>query len=115
MQGYYIQANYHFLPQWLTDLFPNHFRQEVSTFTFSTRWNQIFLNGGTVDTETSALGDQQRLEVGFNFRPTEDTVFKANFEYQPRAVGQAISPITGELEDTRVQTVGGIASIATYF
>ena len=107
MQGYYIQANYHFLPQWMTDLFPNHFRQEVSTLTFSTRWNQIFLNGGTQDTETSAKGDQQRLETGFNFRPTEDTVFKANFEYQPRAINSQ----TGE----RVQTLGGIASIATYF
>ena len=106
MQGYYIQANYHFLPQWMTDLFPNHFRQEVSTFTFSTRWNQIFLNGGLQDNEQTAKGDKQRLEVGLNFRPTEDTVFKANFEYQPRAVSS-----TGD----RVQTLGGIASIATYF
>ena len=106
MQGYYIQANYHFLPQWLTDLFPNHFRQEVSTFTFSTRWNQIFLNGGLPDTEISERGDQQRLEVGFNFRPTEDTVFKANFEYQPRAL---------DADKNRVHTTGGIASIATYF
>ena len=61
MQGYYIQANYHFLPQWLTDLFPNHFRQEVSTFTAVARWNQIFLNGGLPDTATSARGDQQQI------------------------------------------------------
>ncbi len=108
MQGYYIQANYHFLPQWLTDLFPNHFRQEVSTFTAVARWNQIFMNGGLPDTETAARGDQQRVELGLNFRPTEDTVFKANFEYQPR---------TGDLDNAgnRVQTLGGIASIATYF
>ena len=107
MQGYYIQANYHFLPQWMTDLFPNHFRQEVSTFTAVARWNQIFLNGGLPDDNTSAKGDQQRLELGLNFRPTEDTVFKANFEYQPRA-------INSQTKD-RVQTLGGIASIATYF
>jgi hypothetical protein len=106
MQGYYIQMNYHFLPQWMTDLFPNHFRQEVSTFTFTTRWNQIFLNGGLPDTEIAERGNQQRLEVGLNFRPTEDTVFKANFEYQPRAL---------DADNNRVHTTGGIASIATYF
>lgn len=103
MQGYYIQGNYHFLPQWLTDLFPNHFRQEVSTFTGVIRWNQIFLGQGLGP--GAAIGNQQRLEAGLNFRPTEDTVFKANFEYDPRAVSNG----------QRIHDVGGIASIATYF
>lgn len=106
MSGYYIQMNYHFLPQWMTDLFPNHFRQEVSTFTAIARWNQIYLNQGLEETEYSKLGNWQRLALGLNFRPTEDTVFKANFEYQPSAPGP---------NGTRVHTTGGIASIATYF
>ena len=104
MHGYYIQGNYHFLPQWLTDLFPTHFRQEVSTFTAVVRWNQIFLGQG-LGGEAEALGNQQRLEAGFNFRPTEDTVFKANFEYDPRA----------RRGSQRIHDVGGIASVATYF
>jgi hypothetical protein len=106
MQGYFIQLNYHFLPQWMTDLFPNHFRQEVSTFTAVARWNQVFLNQGLEETEYSKRGDRQRLELGLNFRPTEDTVFKANFEYQPSYPGP---------NGTRIHTTGGIASIATYF
>lgn len=106
MQGYYIQLNYHFLPQWMTNLFPNHFRQEVSTFTAVARWNQIFLGQGLPDTEIGQRGNQQRLELGLNFRPTEDTVFKANFEYQPRAL---------DADKNRIHSTGGIASIATYF
>ena len=88
----------------MTDLFPNHFRQEVSTFTAVVRWNQIFLGQG-LGGEAEALGNQQRLEAGFNFRPTEDTVFKANFEYDPRA----------RRGSQRIHDVGGIASVATYF
>ena len=104
MHGYYIQLNYHFLPEWLTRLAPTHFRQEVSTLTAVVRWNQLNLAQDLAG-EAKALGQQQRLEVGVNFRPTEDTVFKANWEYDPEA----------RRGTQRIQDNGFIASVATYF
>lgn len=82
MFGYYVQGNYHFMPELLRRLAPSHF-SEASTFTFTLRWEQV-------DTDTdnrtlaNTLGNQReldRLTVGLNFRPIEDTVFKVNWQY----------------------------------
>jgi hypothetical protein len=84
MFGYYIQGNYHFMPEWLKKVAPTHFT-DASTFTAVVRWE-------TVDTDTSnrtrlATGqisnqrDLQRLTLGINFRPIEDTVFKFSYMF----------------------------------
>ena len=102
MGGYYIQTNYHFLPAFLTQLAPNHFRPEVSTFTAVVRWEEANTNKDF----NEGLGQYQQLTLGLNFRPTEDTVFKTNFQYAP----ETISTVGKRIHDTAF-----IASVATYF
>jgi hypothetical protein len=102
MQGYYIQSNYHFLPQWMTRLAPSFFRPEISTLTAMVRWEQVNTNqdmGG-------GLGDLQRLTLGLNYRPTEDTVFKFDFQYSPEAVNR---------NNQRIHDTAVLLSAATYF
>lgn len=102
MQGYYIQMNYHFLPQWLTKLAPTHFRQDISTFTAVVRWEELHM---AQDLAQPNVGDRQRLTLGLNFRPTEDTVFKTDFQYSPEEVRG----------NQRIHDTAFLASIATYF
>ncbi|MFO0706915.1 MAG: hypothetical protein U0412_08675 [Nitrospira sp.] len=40
MQGYYIQGNYHFMPDFLKKWAPSHFT-DASTFTAVVRWEQV--------------------------------------------------------------------------
>ncbi len=71
MAGYFVQGNYHFMPAVLKRMAPTHFG-DSSTFTAVVRW-------GEADTNTQRSGninDIQRLTVGFNFRPVEDSVLK---------------------------------------
>ncbi len=71
MEGYYVQANYHFMPEILRRMAPTHFG-DSSTFTAIVRW-------GDVDTNSQQkrnANDLQRLTLGFNFRPVEDAVLK---------------------------------------
>ena len=71
MEGYYVQANYHFMPEILTRMAPTHFG-DSSTFTAIVRW-------GEADTNSHSnynVNDLQRLTLGFNFRPVEDSVLK---------------------------------------
>jgi Phosphate-selective porin O and P len=82
MQGYYIQGNYHFMPEFLKKLAPTHFT-EASTFTAVVRWEQV--DTDTDDrTKTLAFGNRRELErltLGLNFRPIEDTVFKFDWQF----------------------------------
>ncbi|MGP0592260.1 hypothetical protein ACTRXD_06910 [Nitrospira sp. T9] len=106
MQGYYLQGNYHFLPEWLTRMAPSYFKQEVSTFTAIVRWEQMNLGQDLNDnTEAGKLGEWQRWTFGLNFRPTEDTVFKADFQYTP----------VGRDGNERIHDTAFVASWATYF
>lgn len=106
MQGYYIQGNYHFLPEFLTRMAPTFFKQEVSTFTAVVRWEQMNLGQDLNDnTEAGKLGEWQRWTFGLNFRPTEDTVFKADFQYTP----------VGRSGNERIHDTAFVASMATYF
>lgn len=71
MAGYYVQGNYHFMPSFLKQAAPTYFG-DSSTFTAVVRW-------GEVDTNTQRsrnINDIQRLTLGFNFRPVEDSVLK---------------------------------------
>jgi hypothetical protein len=106
MQGYYLQLNYHFLPVWLSNLAPTFFKQDVSTFTAVVRWEQMNLGQDLDDsTEAGKLGERERLTLGLNFRPTEDTVFKTDFQYSPMEVKG----------NQRIHDTAFVASWATYF
>ncbi|MEO8327976.1 MAG: hypothetical protein ABI618_19165 [Nitrospirota bacterium] len=105
MNGYYIQGNYHFLPEWLTRLAPRHFRPEVSTFTAVVRWEETNTN----QDHNGGLGNLQRLTLGLNFRPTEDTVLKFDYQYSPEAV------ISKNGQTVRGEDNAFVASVATYF
>jgi hypothetical protein len=106
MQGYYLQMNYHFLPEWLSNMAPTFFKQEVSTFTAVARWEQMNLGQDLNDnTEAGKLGEWQRMTLGLNFRPTEDTVFKTDFQYTP----------VGQSGGQRIHDTAFVASWATYF
>lgn len=104
MQGYYLQGNYHFLPEWLSKMAPTFFKPEVSTFTAVVRWEQINL-GQDLSGEAGKLGEWQRWTFGLNFRPTEDTVFKTDFQYTP----------VGRNGNERIHDTAFVASWATYF
>jgi hypothetical protein len=70
MYGYYLQGNYHFMPSALRRWAPKIFTDE-STFTAVTRFDGVNLDGNRT----------QRYTLGLNFRPTEDTVFKSDFQW----------------------------------
>ncbi len=76
MAGYYVQGNYHFMPELFKRMAPTHFG-DSSTFTAVVRW-------GEVDTNTQRNGnvnDLQRLTLGLNFRPVEDSVVKFAYTF----------------------------------
>jgi hypothetical protein len=72
MWGYYVEANYRFLPEYFfsdgvqltTSAFPD------SVFTLSARWGQVDLDGNRLN----------RFTFGFNFRPIEATVLKLDYQ-----------------------------------
>ena len=71
MMGYFVQTNFHFMPEIFKQMAPTHFG-ESSTFTAVARW-------GEADTNTqsgSNENDLQRFTLGLNFRPVEDAVLK---------------------------------------
>ena len=74
--GYYIEPRYHFMPQFLKDHAPTFFT-ENSTFTAVAR-----LGGTDINQPLDKEGNlrRTRLTTGLNFRYTEDTVFKAEYQ-----------------------------------
>ena len=76
MAGYYVQGNYHFMPDYLKKAAPSYFG-DSSTFTAVIRWGEVDTN-----TQTSRnVNDVQRLTLGFNFRPVEDSVIKFAYTF----------------------------------
>ena len=119
MFGYYVQGNYHFMPEFLQRLAPTHF-SDASTFTATIRWEQV-----DTDTDNRTVGgantlgnrrELDRLTVGLNFRPVEDMVFKINWQHNTQNgavgltpagdLGTASSPMDGD---------GFLFQAATYF
>ncbi len=119
MQGYYIQGNYHFMPEFLKKWAPSHFT-DASTFTAVVRWEQV-------DTDTddrtriasNTVGNRRELErltLGLNFRPIEDTVFKFDWQFNTQKNAQGLvnggdfsganNPLNGN---------GFLVQAATYF
>jgi hypothetical protein len=99
--GYYIEPRYHFMPQFLKDHAPTFFT-ENSTFTAVAR-----LGGTDINQPLDKEGDlrRTRLTTGLNFRYTEDTVFKAEYQVNWEN-GRAI-------EDESNNNL--VFSVATYF
>ncbi len=77
MWGYYVEPRYHFMPQILKDVAPTVFT-ENSTFTAVCRLGHLDINNPTPGSDDLR---QSRLTPGFNFRYTEDTVFKAEYQF----------------------------------
>ncbi len=76
MGGFYVQANYHFMPEALKRWLPTHFK-DSSTFTGVIRWDDVNTNRDVA----GGPGDVQRLTLGLNFRPVEDTVFRLDYQF----------------------------------
>lgn len=93
LYGYYLQANYHFMPTSLRAWAPKIFTEEA-TFTFVSRLDWVNLDGNRT----------QRYTLGVNFRPTEDTVFKTDFQFNQE------SGLVDSFDDNAF-----ILSAATYF
>ena len=75
--GYYIEPRYHFMPEFLQNVAPNFFTKD-SIFTAVLRF-------GSTDMGNFGYDDgkirRTRLTPGFNYRYTEDTVFKAEYQF----------------------------------
>ena len=97
MDGYYVQGNYHFMPQFLRRWAPSYFT-EASTFTGVVRWDQINTNSEFSDTK------RERLTLGLNFRPISDTVFKVDYQFNFE-----------DGKNNRIRNDGLVLSVATYF
>ncbi len=117
MFGYYVQGNYHFMPELLRRLAPSHF-SEASTFTLTLRWEQVDTD---TDNRTLALSsgnrrELDRLTVGLNFRPIEDTVFKVNWQYNAQNGAKGLSH-AGDLgtSSSPMDGDGFLFQMATYF
>jgi len=100
--GFYIQGNYHFMPEFLTKLSPKRFG-EGSTFTAVIRYDRVNTN---LD-NSNGFGNLEQISFGLNYRPLEDTVFKISYQYQPMAFNANT--------DQRIHDSALVVSAATYF
>lgn len=105
MNGFYIQGNYHFMPEFLTKLSPKRFG-EGSTFTAVIRYDKVNTNQDDSN-GTGGWGNMEQISFGLNYRPIEDAVFKISYQYQPKA----FNPNTSE----RIHDSAFVISAATYF
>lgn len=125
MFGYYVQGNYHFMPEWIRKLAPTHF-SEASTFTAVVRWEAVDTDTGDrtrlANGQISNQRELQRLTIGLNFRPIEDTVFKFDYQFNTQRNTSATTfvnapgngaPIT--TSGIRIDGNGFLFMAATYF
>jgi hypothetical protein len=77
-QGFYVQANYHFWPEFLRDTFLGR-GFEDPTFTFVNRFGWADID----DAGDASTGDNSELRytVGFNYRPVESWVLKLEYQF----------------------------------
>ena len=105
MNGFYIQSNYHFMPEFLTKLSLKRFGPG-STFTAVIRYDRVNTNLDDSN-KTGGFGNLEQISFGLNYRPVEDTAIKLSYQYQPKA----FNPNTSE----RIHDSAVVMSIATYF
>lgn len=118
MYGYYVQGNYHFMPEFLKRMAPSHF-SDASTFTFTVRWEQVDTDSDN-RTLVNGVGNRReldRLTVGLNFRPIEDTVFKINYQHNTQNGALGLIPGGDFSTDasTPIDGDGVLFQAATYF
>lgn len=102
MWGYYLEARYHFMPSVLKNLSPRFFT-ENSTFTGVLRWDQV-QTAGRDDAFQRVHWMRNRLTPGLNYRYTEDTVIKLDYQINME-----------EKDMTDVANNAFLFSVATYF
>jgi hypothetical protein len=102
MWGYYLEARYHFMPSLLKSWSPRIFTDN-STFTGCLRWDQVQTAGRDDNFERVHWG-RNRLTPGLNYRYTEDTVIK--LDYQINMEEKDMSDIANN---------AFLFSVATYF
>ncbi len=90
--GFYVEARFHFMPEFLRKLVPG--ASDETTFTLVYRRDDVDLDGA----------ERVQNVAGFNFRLREDTVFKV--EYLFRDEGGLLREIDNDQF---------VASVATYF
>jgi hypothetical protein len=91
LRGYYLQANYHFMFDFIRSGLG---LSDEATFTFVVRWDDTRLAGF----------ERDRLTFGLNFRPIEDTVIKIDYLFNYESDDAA-----------EVRNNAFMFSIATYF
>lgn len=118
MQGYYVQGNYHFMPDFLKKWAPSHF-SEASTFTAVVRWEQVDTD---TDDRTKVLTtgnrrELERLTLGLNFRPIPDTVFKFDWQFNSQKNAQGLALNGGDFAGSNnpLNGNGFLVQMATYF
>lgn len=102
MWGYYVEAHYHLFPEFLEQTFlANQFERPVFT---------LFGRISQVDTDASQLNvnDRTRLTLGLNYRPTTNTVFK--LEYQWNIENEAIIRGDASKEFANNQILASVAA-----
>lgn len=105
MSGYYIQGNYHFMPEFLAKHFPKRFGPG-STFTAVIRYDRV--NTNLDDSNgTGGWGNLEQVSFGLNYRPIYDTVFRMSYQYQP----MGFNPTTNQRDHNNTFVI----SAATYF
>ena len=102
LSGYYVEPRYHFMPGFLHDFAPKIFTDR-STFTLAPRWEQMDLDRGN---------RQDRLTLGLNFRYTEDTVIKLDYQFNGEHFRRGF-PAIGR--DDSINNNALIFGLATYF
>jgi len=124
MQGYYIQGNYHFMPEFLKKWAPSHFT-DASTFTAVVRWEQVDTDTDDRTRTTNTFGNRRELErltLGLNFRPIPDTVFKFDWQFNSQKNAQGLvnggdfaSGGSGTTAGNPLNGNGFLVQMATYF
>jgi hypothetical protein len=120
MFGYYIQGNYHFMPEFLKKWAPGHFT-EASTFTAVIRWETVDTDTGNktrlANGQISNQRDLERLTLGLNFRPIEDTVFKFSYMFNTQKNTSITNFVNnpGNNQTTLIDGNGFLFMAATYF
>ena len=105
MDGFYIQGNYHFMPEFLARFSPKRFGP-ASTLTAVIRYDRVNTNLDNSN-GTGGWGNLEQISFGLNYRPIQDTAIKLSYQYQP----MAYNPNTLE----RIHDSAVVMSIATYF
>ena len=110
MWGFYAEPRYHFMPQFLKDAAPTFFTDN-STFTAVLRAGYLDVNQPT---NVALEGDirRSRFTPGINFRYTEDTVFKLEYQFNGEH-GRRLN--AGSPRGTEQNNDSLVFSVATFF